>query len=48
MLSRTDGVNSESDGSSTSSYVGDDDRGRHYEHYLASNHGLITKNVVRR
>ena len=46
-LARTNGVTTESDGHSTSSYVGTDVDGSHYEHYLASEHGLITKDVVR-
>ena len=40
VLSRADGVTSESDGHSTSYYVGNG-----YYHYLASNHGVITQNV---
>ncbi len=40
ILSRTNGVTSESDGRSTSYYVAPG-----YAHYLASNHGLITKDV---
>jgi hypothetical protein len=48
ILARTNGVNSESDGHSTSYFRGDDDQGRHYEHYLASDHGIVTKDVVRR
>lgn len=40
VLSRTNGVTSESDGHSTSYYLGNG-----YYHYLASNHGLITRNV---
>ncbi len=45
-LARTAGATSESDGHSTSQYVGTDDHGRRYEHYLASDHGLVTRNVV--
>jgi hypothetical protein len=48
ILSRANGVTSESDGHSTSYFRGDDDQGRHYEHYLASDHGIVTKDVVRR
>ncbi len=46
VLSRANGVTSESDGRSTSRYAGDDDRGHWYVHDLASNHGLITSDVV--
>jgi hypothetical protein len=48
ILARTNGVNSESDGHSTSYFRGDDDLGGHYEHYLSSDHGIVTKDVVRR
>jgi hypothetical protein len=52
ILSRANGVTSESDGHSTSYYRGDDGNaasgGTHYEHYLASDHGIVTKDVVRR
>jgi hypothetical protein len=48
ILARKNGVNTESDGHSTSYYRGDDDLGRYYDHELASNHGLITEDVVRR
>jgi hypothetical protein len=48
ILARTNGVNSESDGHSTSYFRGDDDLGGHYEHYLSSDHGVVTKDVVRR
>ncbi|HZE48664.1 MAG TPA: peptide-N4-asparagine amidase [Jatrophihabitantaceae bacterium] len=40
ILSRVNGVNTESDGNSTSFYARPG-----YVHYLASNHGLITKDV---
>ena len=45
VLTRTNGVVTESDGNSTSRYAGDNDLGKHYVHYLASDHGLITKDV---
>ncbi|MDT4925330.1 MAG: hypothetical protein QOG01_3043 [Pseudonocardiales bacterium] len=45
VLTRVAGLNTESDGSSHSNYVGTDDQGRPYMHYLASNHGLITQDV---
>ena len=45
-LARTAGTTSESDGHSTSSYIGTAD-GRRYEHSLASEHGILTKDVVR-
>lgn len=46
ILTRTNGAVTESDGNSTSRYAGDDDLGRRYVHYLASDHGLITENVT--
>jgi peptide N-acetyl-beta-D-glucosaminyl asparaginase amidase A len=45
ILTRTNGVVTESDGNSTSRYTGDNDLGQWYVHYLASDHGLITKDV---
>jgi hypothetical protein len=42
VLGRTNGVNTESDGHSQTSFTGLDDRGRPYFHYLSANHGLIT------
>jgi hypothetical protein len=52
ILSRANGVTSESDGHSTSYFRGDDGNaasgGKHYEHYLASDHGIVTEDVVRR
>ena len=45
ILTRTNGVVTESDGNSTSRYVGDNDQERWYVHDLASDHGLITKDV---
>jgi hypothetical protein len=47
VLARTAGVTSESDGHSTSYFAGTDDRGRPYLHYLASNHGIVTRNGPR-
>jgi hypothetical protein len=41
ILARANGVTSESDGHSTSYYVG-----HNYAHYLASNHGVVTRDVV--
>ena len=46
--SRTDGVTSESDGSSRTKYVGTDDRGRPYHHRIVSEHGQVVRDVVRR
>lgn len=46
ILARSNGVTSESDGHSTSYYAGRDDQGRPYLHYLASNHGIVTKDVT--
>jgi hypothetical protein len=46
ILTRTNGAVTESDGNSTSRYAGDNDLGRRYVHYLASDHGLITKDVT--
>jgi Peptide N-acetyl-beta-D-glucosaminyl asparaginase amidase A len=45
ILTRTNGVVTESDGNSTSRYAGDNDQGEWYVHYLASDHGLITKDL---
>lgn len=45
ILARTNGVTSTSDGHSTSRFIGTDDQGRPYVHYLASNHGLFTEDV---
>jgi Peptide N-acetyl-beta-D-glucosaminyl asparaginase amidase A len=45
VLARTNGVVTESDGNSTSRYAGDNDQGQWYIHYLASDHGLITKDL---
>jgi len=45
---RTNGVTTTTDGHSTSFFRGDDDLGRFYAHYLASDHGLITEDIVRR
>ncbi|SEF20546.1 Peptide N-acetyl-beta-D-glucosaminyl asparaginase amidase A [Amycolatopsis pretoriensis] len=44
VLARTNGVNTEADGRSRTSYAGTDDLGRPYFHYVASEHGLITEN----
>lgn len=41
ILGRTDGVTSESDGNSTSSYIGTDDRARPYIHYIKTDHGKV-------
>ena len=46
-LARSDGTTSESDGHSSSRYVGVDPQGRRYVHALASKHGIVTRNVVR-
>jgi hypothetical protein len=46
ILARTNGATSESDGHSTSFFVGTNDRGRLYRHYLASNHGMVTRDVT--
>jgi hypothetical protein len=48
ILARANGVTSQSDGHSTSSFRGLDDRGRPYVHHLASEHGVVTRDVVRR
>jgi len=48
VLARTDGVTSESDGSSSTRYVGTDDRGRPYYHRIVTNHGQIVEDVVHR
>jgi hypothetical protein len=45
ILTRTNGVVTQSDGNSTSRYTGDNDVGQWYVHYLASDHGLITQDV---
>src|SRR5262249_3760633 len=45
ILTRTNGGVTEPRGNSTSRYAGDNEVGRHYVHYLASDHGLITKDV---
>nr|WP_297544411.1 peptide-N4-asparagine amidase [Amycolatopsis sp.] len=42
VLGRTNGVNTESDGSAQTAYSGFDDSRRPYFHYLAANHGLFT------
>jgi hypothetical protein len=44
VLARTNGVNTEADGRSRTSYAGTDDLGRPYFHYVASEHGRITEN----
>ncbi|MGN6413571.1 peptide-N4-asparagine amidase [Flexivirga sp.] len=41
VLARTNGVTSESDGHSTTSYVGTDDTGRPYWHRIATDHGQV-------
>lgn len=41
VLSRVDGVNTESDGHSSTSYLGTDDRGRLYLHRITTNHGRV-------
>lgn len=41
ILARKDGTTSESDGHSTTSYVGTDDRGRPYWHRITTNHGQV-------
>lgn len=41
VLARTDGVTSEADGHSKTSYVGTDDRGRPYWHYITTDHGRV-------
>lgn len=46
-LARTNGTTSESDGRSTSRYVGIGAAGRRYVHSLASEHGVVTRDVVR-
>jgi hypothetical protein len=46
ILARSNGVTSQSDGHSTSYYVGPNDEHRPYLHYLASNHGIITQDVT--
>ncbi|MBO0839727.1 MAG: hypothetical protein J2O49_02770 [Sciscionella sp.] len=46
ILARSNGVTSQSDGHSTSSFHGFDDNGNPYVHLLASDHGRVTKNVV--
>ncbi|MGW4525601.1 peptide-N4-asparagine amidase [Amycolatopsis sp. NPDC004378] len=48
VLARTNGVNTEADGSSRTSYAGTDDAGRPYFHYVASEHGRITENRASR
>jgi hypothetical protein len=48
VLARTDGVTSESDGSSSTSYAGTDDRGRPYYHRIVTDHGQVARDVVRR
>jgi hypothetical protein len=45
VLARTDGVTSESDGSSTTRYVGTDDRGRPYHHRIVTDHGQVVRDV---
>lgn len=44
VLARTNGVNTEADGRSRTSFAGSDDLGRPYFHYVASEHGRITEN----
>jgi hypothetical protein len=44
VLARTNGVNTEADGSTRTSYAGPDDLGRPFFHYIAGEHGLITQN----
>lgn len=44
ILGRTASVTSESDGHSTSSYTGTDDRGRPYRHYIKTEHGKVLVN----
>ena len=46
ILSRTNGVTSESDGHSTTSYVGSTDAGRPYWHFITTNHGQVTRDVA--
>jgi len=41
ILARENGVTSESDGHSSTSYVGTDDLGRHYWHRITTNHGQV-------
>jgi hypothetical protein len=48
VLARTDGVTSESDGSSSTAYAGTDDRGRPYYHRIVTDHGQVVRDVVRR
>jgi hypothetical protein len=48
VLARTDGVTSESDGSSRSTYEGTDDRGRPYYHRIVTEHGQVVRDVVHR
>jgi hypothetical protein len=48
VLARTDGVTSESDGSSKSTYDGTDDRGRPYHHRIVTDHGQVVRDVVHR
>ncbi|MEC3976084.1 peptide-N4-asparagine amidase [Amycolatopsis sp. H20-H5] len=43
VLARTNGVNTESDGSSRTLFTGTDDRGRPYFHEIATEHGLVTR-----
>ncbi|WP_328608325.1 hypothetical protein OG943_04155 [Amycolatopsis sp. NBC_00345] len=45
VLARTNGVNTESDGSSRTTYAGADDRGRPYWHAITTDHGLVTVDV---
>lgn len=41
ILARKDGTTSESDGHSSTSYVGTDDNGRPYRHRITTNHGQV-------
>jgi hypothetical protein len=41
ILARANGVTSESDGHSTTQYVGTDDLGRRYWHRITTDHGLV-------
>jgi hypothetical protein len=47
VLSRTNGVTSESDGHSSTSYAGTDDQGRPYYHRIVTQHGLVVTDVER-
>lgn len=47
VLARANGVTSESDGNSTTQYVGTDDLGRHYWHRIVTDHGQVVTDQVR-